>query len=227
MITLVGFELVISQELQLVHRFTPVQAGLYIMPLMLAGCLAGPLAGYLINLFGIKTVAVSGLAVAALSLYMLSDIQFGVQFTKAWIWMTLLGVGDTVALMASSSAIMSAAPAHKASSAGSIEGMSYELGTGLGITIFGSVLAGVYSTTVRLPEHLPESIRTPASASFSEAVEAARHLDDVSREALLKSASSAFMQSHNVMLESASLILTILMILTFFIFKQGKAISQG
>ncbi len=227
MITLVGFELVISQELQFVHRFTPVQAGLYIMPLMLAGCLAGPLAGYLINSFGIRMVAVSGLAVSALSLYMLSDINFGIQATKAWLWMTLLGAGDTVALMASSSAIMSAAPVHKASSAGSIEGMSYELGTGLGITIFGSVLAGVYSSTVRLPEHLPESVRASAGASLSEAVEAARHLDEGAREALLTSASSAFMQSHNVMLESASLILMVLMIMTFFIFKQGNAVSHS
>lgn len=188
---------------------------------------ARALAGYLINSFGIRMVAVSGLAVSALSLYMLSDINFGIQATKAWLWMTLLGAGDTVALMASSSAIMSAAPVHKASSAGSIEGMSYELGNGLGITIFGSVLAGVYSSTVRLPEHLPESVRASAGASLSEAVEAARHLDEGAREALLTSASSAFMHSHNVMLESASLILMVLMIMTFFIFKQGNAVSHS
>ncbi|WP_312272779.1 MFS transporter [Pseudescherichia sp.] len=227
MITLVGFELVISQELQFVHRFTPAQAGMYIMPLMLASCLAGPFAGYLINSFGIKNIAVAGLAASALSLYALSDIDFVDQSAKAWLWMMVLGAGDTVALMASSSAIMTAAPANKASSAGSIEGMSYELGTGLGITIFGSVLAGVYSSTVRLPENLSGTAYVSASTSFSEAVEVARHLDEASREALLKAASSAFMQSHTVMLQSASLILMVLMILTFFIFKQGNAVNHG
>lgn len=223
MITLVGFELVISQELQFVHRFTPVQAGLYIMPLMLASCLAGPVAGYLINHFGVKSVAMVGLAASAISLYVLSDVNFVSQTAKAWTWMVVLGAGDTVALMASSSAIMTAAPADKASSAGSLEGMSYELGTGLGITVFGSVLAGVYSATVRLPENLPRDIYASASKSFSEALAISRHLDEASREDLLKAASSAFMHSHTVMLESASLILTMLMILTFFIFKPGNA----
>jgi len=65
-----------------------------------------------------------------------------------------------------------------------------------------------------------------ASTSFSEAVEVAHHLDKVSREDFLVSASSAFMQSHHVMLRSASLIMTLMMILTFFIFKQGNAVSK-
>lgn len=226
MITLVGFELVISQELQFVHRFTPVQAGLYVMPLMLSCCLAGPLAGHLISRFGIKMVAVAGLAVSALSLYVLAGVDFVNHSWTAWAWMSLLGAGDTVALMASSSAIMTAAPVNKASSAGSIEGMSYELGTGLGITIFGSVIAGVYSSTVRLPDNLPSALSGPAGASFSEAIEVSRHLDEATRDTLLKAASSAFMHSHSITLESASLILTMLMILTFFIFEQGKAVSR-
>ncbi len=227
MITLVGFELVISQELQFVHRFTPMQTGLYVMPLMLASCLAGPFAGYIINRFGIKSVAVTGLAASALSLYALSGVDFVNQPWKAWAWMMLLGAGDTVALMASSSAIMTAAPVNKASTAGSIEGMAYELGTGLGITIFGSVLAGVYSSTVRLPDNLSAALSASAGASFSEAVAVSHHLDEPTRVALLEAASSAFMQSHSVTLQSASLILTMLMILTFFIFKQGNAAGRA
>lgn len=227
MITLVGFELVISQELQFVHRFTPVEAGMYMLPLMLAGCVAGPLAAPLITRFGIRPVAITGLAASALSLYALSGVDFVSQRGAAWAWMVLLGAGDTLALMASSSAIMTAAPASKAGSAGSIEGMSYELGTGLGITLFGSVLAAVYSSNVRLPEGLPDDVSSSAAASFSEAVEAARLLDLTSREQLLSAASSAFMRSHAVTLEAASLMLALLMLLTFFIFKPDSALRRG
>lgn len=223
MITLVGFELVTSQELQFVHRLTPVEAGMYVLPLMLAACVAGPLAAPLITRFGIRSVAITGLAASALSLYALSGIDFVSQRGAAWGWMILLGAGDTLALMASSSAIMSAAPASKAGSVGSIEGMSYELGTGLGITLFGSVLAAVYSSNVRLPEGLPDDVSSSAAASFSEAVEAARLLDLTSREQLLSAASTAFMRSHSVTLVAASLLLVLLMPLTFFIFKPERA----
>lgn len=226
MITLVGFELVISQELQFVHRFTPIEAGMYMLPLMLAACVAGPLAAPLITRFGIRSVAVTGLAASALSLYALSGIDFVNQRGIAWSWMVLLGMGDTLALMASSSAIMTAAPANKASSAGSIEGMSYELGTGLGITLFGSVLAAVYSSHVQLPEGLPVAVASSAAASFSEAVEASRLLDISSREQLLSAASSAFMHSHSITLEAASLMLGQLMLLTFFIFKPENVLNR-
>ena len=36
MITLVGFELLMAQELQFVHGLTPYQAGLFMLPVMLA-----------------------------------------------------------------------------------------------------------------------------------------------------------------------------------------------
>jgi len=226
MITLVGFELVISQELQFVHNFTPVKAGMYMLPLMLASCVAGPLAAPLITRFGIRPVAITGLAASALSLYALSGTDFVSQRGTAWTWMILLGAGDTLALMASSSAIMTAAPASKAGSAGSIEGMSYELGTGFGITLFGTVLAAVYSSNVRLPAGLPDEVSSSAAASFSEAVEASRLLDLTSREQLLSAASAAFMRSHSVTLEAASLLLALLMLLTFFIFKPDRAMRR-
>lgn len=226
MITLVGFELVISQELQFVHRFTPLEAGMYMLPLMLAASVAGPLAAPLITRFGIRPVAITGLAGSAMSLYALSGIDFVSQPHKVWAWMVLLGVGDTLALMASSSAIMTAAPASKAASAGSIEGMSYELGTGLGITLFGSMLAAMYSTNFHLPEGLPDAVSSSAASSFSEAVEASRLLDNSSREQLLSAASSAFMHSHSITLEAASIMLGLLMLLTFVIFKPESALRH-
>ena len=54
--------------------------------------------------------------------------------------MTLLGFSVASALLASSSAIMAAAPKEKAAAAGAIETMAYELGAGLGIALFGLIL---------------------------------------------------------------------------------------
>jgi DHA2 family multidrug resistance protein-like MFS transporter len=45
LITLVGFELLMAQELQFVHGKTPFEAGLFMLPLMLASGFSGPLPG--------------------------------------------------------------------------------------------------------------------------------------------------------------------------------------
>ena len=84
--------------------------------------------------------------------------------------MTLLGFSVASALLASSSAIMAAAPKEKAAAAGAIETMAYELGAGLGIALFGLILTRSYSATIVLPSGLNETMAQRASSSIGEAV---------------------------------------------------------
>jgi DHA2 family multidrug resistance protein-like MFS transporter len=73
---------------------------------------------------------------SALSFLGLSMTDFSTQQWLAWGLMTLLGFSVASALLASSSAIMAAAPKEKAAAAGAIETMAYELGAGLGIAVW-------------------------------------------------------------------------------------------
>ena len=70
----------------------------------------------------------------------------------------LLGFSIEIALLASTAAIMSSVPPHKASAAGAIEGMAYELGAGLGVAIFGLMLSWFYSRSIILPAELPSDL---------------------------------------------------------------------
>src|SRR5262249_57420008 len=58
-----------------------------------------------------------------------------------------------------SNGIMSRAPAERAGMAASVEEVAFELGGAIGITILGSLLAGVYSAVLVLPAGLPPSVR--------------------------------------------------------------------
>lgn len=73
MITLVGFELLMAQELQFVHGLTPYQAGLFMLPVMLASGFSGPIAGMLVSRLGLRCVATAGMV---LSVNFSVDIQF-------------------------------------------------------------------------------------------------------------------------------------------------------
>ena len=56
MITLVGFELLMAQS-AFVHGLTPYQAGLFMLPVMLASGFSGPFAGILVSRLGLRCVA--------------------------------------------------------------------------------------------------------------------------------------------------------------------------
>lgn len=114
MITLVGFELLMAQELQFVHGLTPYQAGLFMLPVMLASGFSGPIAGMLVSRLGLRCVATAGMALSAVSFYGLAMTDFSSQQVQAWILMALLGFSAASALLASTAAIMAAAPAEKA-----------------------------------------------------------------------------------------------------------------
>lgn len=174
MITLVGFELLMAQELQFVHGLTPYQAGLFMLPAMIASGFSGPISGLLVSQFGLRLVATGGMALSALSFFGLAITNFSTQQWQAWGLMTLLGFSVASALLASTSAIMAAAPAEKATAAGAIETMAYELGAGLGIAIFGLLLSSSFSDAISLPPGLDAQQMERASSSIGEALQLAK-----------------------------------------------------
>ncbi|MDA8498865.1 MFS transporter [Citrobacter sp. Igbk 17] len=216
MITLVGFELLMAQELQFVHGLMPYQAGLFMLPVMLASGFSGPIAGMLVSRLGLRCVATAGMALSAVSFYGLAMTDFSTQQIQAWILMALLGFSAASALLASTAAIMAAAPAEKAAAAGAIETMAYELGAGLGIAIFGLLLSRSFSASILPPAGLNAQELERASSSMGEAVQLAHSLSPSLSDALLAAAREAFTWSHSVALSSAGSMLIVLAVGMWF-----------
>lgn len=225
MITLVGFELLMAQELQFVHGLSPYQAGVFMLPVMLASGFSGPIAGLLVSRLGLRSVATGGMALSALSFYGLAMTDFGTQQLQAWILMALLGFSAASALLASTAAIMAAAPVEKAAAAGAIETMAYELGAGLGIAIFGLLLTRSFSASIQLPEGLSAANSERAASSMGEAVQLAHTLADPLGERVIEAAKQAFIGSHSVALGSAGSLLILLAVAVWFSLAKVKRTS--
>ena len=209
LITLVGFELLMAQELQFVHSKTPFEAGLFMLPVMVASGFSGPIAGMLVSRLGLREVATGGMLLSALSFLGLSMTDFSTQQWQAWGLMTLLGFSVASALLASSSAIMAAAPKEKAA-AGAIETMAYELGAGLGIALFGLILTRSYTSSIVLPGGIEGAAAEQASSSISEAIKLAQSLPAIPAQSLLEAAKAAFIHSHSIVLATAGVLLLLL-----------------
>lgn len=224
MITLVGFELLMAQELQFVHDKTPFAAGLFMLPVMLASGFSGPVAGLLVSRFGLRYVATGGMMLSALSFLGLSMTSFSTQPWQAWGLMAMLGFSAASALLASTAAIMAAAPKEKAAAAGAIETMAYELGAGMGIALFGVILSRSYTNSVVLPAGLTAEQSGQATSSIAEAVQLAATLDESLAHPLIAAAKEAFISSHSVALFSAGgMLLVLAMGIWFSLAKVQKA----
>lgn len=206
LVTLVGFELLMAQELQFVHQKTPFEAGMFMLPVMVASGFSGPIAGILVSRLGLRQVATGGMLLSAFSFLGLSVTDFSTQQWQAWGLMALLGFSAASALLASTSA----APKEKAAAAGAIETMAYELGAGLGIALFGLILTRSYGAAIVLPQNLDSESATRAASSIGEAMQLAQSLPVIPAQALVEAAQTAFISAHSVALGTAGVLLLLL-----------------
>lgn len=218
MICLVGFELVMSQELQFVYLKSPLDAALFMTPLMIASGVSGPIAGILINNFSLRSIASLGIFLSALSFLVLSFLNIHDQRILSSLCLIVLGFSISTSLLSSTSAIMSSVEPSKASSAGAIEGMAYELGAGLGVTIFGIMLASIYSNAFNLPlTDFDQSLYLKAKSSIAEAVQVIHQVREIEAQNMIQeSANQAFILAHKILLKVVSFLLVILATVAFF-----------
>ncbi len=203
-VAMIGMQLVLSQRLQLVQLLSPLQAGLFMLPIPLGSFVAGPVAGWLLPRLGTgKIMSFSllfgGISLAGLALWIDAPAWFQI------VCLALLGMTMGAAMTAASSAIMLNAPAERAGMAASVEEVSYELGGALGVTLMGSLLSFAYTATIALPVNmaLPAMVRD----SLDEALIAAEALAPDAAAALALAARSAFDTAYAVVLGVAAIVL--------------------
>lgn len=130
-----------SQWLQLVEGWSPLEAGLALLPLAIGAMVASPFAPALAERTSPRLVLSGGLLVLAAGLGLLAVVPT----TYAWVAVAFAVVGlGTASLGLGSALIMGAATDDQAGSAAAVEEITYELGAVLGITFLGSLVGMVY-----------------------------------------------------------------------------------
>jgi DHA2 family multidrug resistance protein-like MFS transporter len=186
---LIGVELVFSQRLQLVLNYSPLEAGLLILPIPIASFFAGPLTGLALPRLGGERVLWGSLLLTGLALAVFLAIHNGP--TEFWLAaLAVMGFGVGASMTAASTVIMLSAPEDRAGMAASVEEVSFELGGALGIALLGSLMSALYSRSMILPAGTEHA--TQARDSLDEALMLADRLDPGQAERIITLARSAF-----------------------------------
>lgn len=159
-----------SQWLQLVQGWSPLTAGVALLPMALGGLVGPPLAPAVAARHGARNVIVAGLVLLAAGMATLWLLPRPMPYAGVAVALLLVGFG-TAALGLASALIMGAAPAHQAGSAAAVEEMSYEIGGVLGIALLGSLAGVVYRHG--LPAGVPDAAVESVTGALGAAVEPA------------------------------------------------------
>tara|TARA_R110002033_G_scaffold46121_2_gene90466 strand:+ start:2656 stop:4176 length:1521 start_codon:yes stop_codon:yes gene_type:complete len=225
--SLAGVELTLAQELQYVLGKTPLQAGIFLIPIMAAAALGGPVAGWLSSRFGLRAVACLSLVVSSGALAGLAAADFHDPGLIVPILLAALGLSLSIGLTASSIAIMGAADAHEAGAAGSLEATGYELGSGLGITLFGVFMSVVFGRNLALPEGVPDLLAEQAALSIGDVYITAQQLGADQGAAIIAAGKVAFSATHSVLLTTAAVLMGLLTILVYCLLHQSRPVTAS
>ncbi len=200
MFGLVGIEFFGAQYLQLVLGLSPLDAALRLLPLMVSTLAGGLLAARVLKRLGTRQTIAIGLAATALGLVPMLLLGVEDQYWLLWPSFLLIGFSLEVALVAANDVIISSVPADEAGGVSAIEETSYELGSGFGVAVLGSILAAAYSASVKPIEGVSSVGLENARESLSRAVEISEGMPTSMAEQLLTGSRAAFMSGYHTMI---------------------------
>jgi EmrB/QacA subfamily drug resistance transporter len=158
---LFGFIFLITQYLQLVQGYTPLQAGIRTLPFAVTTGIASPLGIALMHRFGTTIIVSSGLLLMSTGFVLASRLQVDTPWAGLTvISMIVVAAGLGLTTSPATESIMGALPPDKAGVGSAVNDTTRELGGTLGVAVIGSVFASVFAT--RLAELL-EAMKVPAS----------------------------------------------------------------
>jgi EmrB/QacA subfamily drug resistance transporter len=190
---LFGSVFLLTQHLQFVLAYTPLQAGARVLPVATL-LLAAPLAAWLTERLGTKLVVAAGLLTVAGALGLLSTVQLGDGYGPVAAALALLGIGMGLTVAPATESIMGSLPLAKAGVGSAMNDTTRQVGGALGVAVLGSVLAAGYGAAIQTAlRDAPPQLAQAAGDSIGAAATIAAQLGPAG-QGLLEAARSAFLQ---------------------------------
>ncbi|KUN85929.1 multidrug MFS transporter [Streptomyces bungoensis] len=184
--------------IQSVRGYSPLQAGLLMLPLAVAQMIFAPRARLVVDRFGNKAVTAAGLLLVAAMLAMFATFETDTPLWVLEIIFFLMGTGMAHIMTPTSVVIMQALPREKAGSASALSNTFRQVGGALGIAVLGSVLSTAYRNGIEGKlGALPPALRDTAGESIEATLGIAQRLGPRGN-ALVTPANDAFLHAMHV-----------------------------
>jgi len=141
-----GSMFLITQYLQFVIGYSPLQTGIRMVPFSLAMMVVAPNSTRIVHKFGTKITVATGMAVVTFGLILLSFLTAESSYFSIATRMMFLAAGMGLVMAPATESVMSSLPLAKAGVGSAVNDTTRQVGGALGVAVIGSVLASIYAT---------------------------------------------------------------------------------
>ena len=186
-----GMIFTMTQYLQLVLGYSPLQAGVRMLPWAAVYMISTRRSARLVERFGQRVVVSSGLVVVGAGLLLLALSGLHANYPLLALSLVVSAAGMGMVTAPSTGAIIVSLPLNKAGVGSAVNDTTRELGGALGVAVMGSLVASLYRGDLPASAHA-------ANASLGAGLEAAARLPAPARLALTHAARAAYVHAFDI-----------------------------
>jgi EmrB/QacA subfamily drug resistance transporter len=186
----------LTQYLQFVLGYDPLDAGLRMTPVAVGLILGTILSTRLRPLLGTRFVVAAGLAITAGGLAVLATVSDTSGYSTVLVMFLVAGFGMGLTSAPATNSIMGSVPRQQAGIASAVNNTTRPVGGALGVAVLGSILSTAYRSSMEVPTAaLPADAADAARDSIGSAMQVAARIGGPEGEALMLAARSSFIDA--------------------------------
>ncbi|MGO9081041.1 MAG: MFS transporter [Streptosporangiaceae bacterium] len=197
-----------TQTLQSDLSYSPLQAGVRILPVAAVLCASAPLSPIAARFIGVKLTTAAGLAAIAGGLWQNSAISTAAATYPDFIpGMLLIGLGAGLLLPTATNSVIGSVPRADSGIGSATNAVALQVGGALGVAVMGSVLSTRYQdhlTTVLAGQHVPMAVTHTILGSLGGALAVAGTAGGATGALLAHAARVAFMSGNKAALAAGA-----------------------
>ncbi|MEZ5229078.1 MAG: DHA2 family efflux MFS transporter permease subunit [Acidimicrobiales bacterium] len=172
-ITMVFFALfgslfLMTQYWQLIHGYSPLEAGIRLLPQAMTMMIVAPTSARIVEKLGTKRVVLIGLGLIMVGLSLLSTVAPDSPYPVVISFLIVMSCGMGMTMAPATEAVMGSLPREKAGVGSAINDTTRQVGGALGVAIIGSAVSSVYtSRIIDLGSRFGLDAQTDATAQLS------------------------------------------------------------
>ncbi|MGZ6966796.1 MAG: MFS transporter [Acidimicrobiia bacterium] len=145
---LFGATFLLTQYMQFVLGYSPLAAGIRLLPFAGVILVMSPMSARIVERFGTKVTVASGLAIAGTGLTLMTGLQVDSSYGDLVWRLMLMAFGQALVMAPATESIMGSLPLAKAGVGSAVNDTTRQIGGALGVAIVGSVMSSTYATKI-------------------------------------------------------------------------------
>jgi EmrB/QacA subfamily drug resistance transporter len=143
-----GSLFLMTQYWQLVHGYSPLEAGVRLVPFALTMMVTAMLSARLVERLGTKRVVTVGLSLIAAAMLVLSTLHTDSSYLRVIVNMCFMSMGMGLTMAPATESVMGSLPRAKAGVGSAVNDTTRQVGGALGVAVVGSLVASAYAGSI-------------------------------------------------------------------------------